>query len=316
MGKTVKTVKTVLGEVKTEDMGYTSVHEHIVTVIGKTPPECTEEECEFVIGELKKAKASGLDTIIEVSPCADPIQLKYIAERSPVNIICSTGFYHFWSDAEKEYSIEQFLEHMLCEAENGVGGTGIMPGVIKIASYLPNLRPCEVRALTAAGMAQKITGLPMCVHSATGTRYQQYLIEAAGADMEKVYFSHLESPTDRENRTLQMQIDYIENTIKRGSYVSFNGFLYPVYLDPGELAEMILRTIERGYAHKLLLSMDCFWTYSDGKRKFVNEEKDPSVLDRTYPFLMTDVLPWLRGIGVSDSDIEKMICGNVRELFG
>jgi phosphotriesterase-related protein len=309
-----KMVRTVLGEIKPEQMGNTSVHEHLCGLI-PTPPECISEERAYVIEELKKAKEAGLDTIIEVTPFADPYQLQYIAERSPVNIIACTGFYLHWTEEQKQYSIEQFLEHIVMEAEKGIGGSGILPGVIKIASQRSTLQPHEVRVLTAAGMAQKITGLPLCVHSVTGTRYQQYLIEAGGADMEKVYFSHLESPSDRENRTLPQHINYIENTMKRGSYVSYNGFDFPTYLNPAELAEFIKQPIEHGFVNRLLLSMDFYWTYRDGKRRFWFDETDPNVVNRTYPHLMTHVLPWLKEIGVNDDDIDCMLRRNVYALF-
>ena len=155
----------------------------------------------------------------------------------------------------------------------------------------------------------------MCVHSATGTRYQQYLIEAGGADMEKVYFSHMESPTDREGRTLPMQIDYIIQTMEKGSLVSFNGYGFPLYLDPNQIQEMVTAIVERGYAHKFLLSMDTYWGYKDGKRQFMYEQHDPSVTRRTYPFLMTDALPWLKSFGIPEEAIGRMLRDNVHKLF-
>ena len=309
-----KMVKTVLGEIHPEQMGNTSVHEHLCALV-PTPSECVTEERNFIIEELIKAKEAGLDTLIDVTPWMDPDQIQYIAERSPVNIIACTGFYLNWTAEEKQFSTEQFVEHIVNEAENGIKGSKILPGVIKIASRQPILLPCEVRALTAAGRAQKITGLPLCVHSATGTRAQQYLIEAGGANMEKVYFSHLESPTDRENRTVAMQVDYIVNTMERGSYVSYNGFGFPIYLDPAELAEFVKQPIARGFANRLLLSMDCYWTYINGKRRFWHDETAPYVRDRTYPYLMTHALPWLKEIGISDDDIDCMLRRNVYELF-
>ena len=308
-------INTVLGKISPSKMGNTSVHEHMSGAMLKTASEHLPKEREYVVGELIKAKQAGLDTIIEVSQCppVEPAHILAIAKRSPVNIVISTGFYCFWSDEQKEYTTDQFLEHILYEAANGIGGTGIMPGVIKIASYRPILLPCEVRALTAAGRAQKITGLPMCVHSSTGARYQQYLIEAAGANMEKVYFSHLESPTDRENRTPQMQIDYMLSIMERGSYVSLNGFCYPDYIDPDYMGEMVRQTVEAGYIHKLMLSLDGWWQYRDGGEQwFVNED----ARKRSYPFLMTEVVPYLKDNGVSDEDVDTMLRKNPAELFG
>ena len=307
-------VNTVLGKIKASQMGVTSVHEHISGALIKTVPEYLDEEAECVVNELVRAKETGLDTIIEVSQCPrlEPEQLMKIAKRSPVNIVCSTGFYCFWTDEEKKYSIDQFLEHILYEAENGIGGSGIMPGVIKIASYRPILLPCEIRALTAAGRAQKLTGLPMCVHSSTGTRYQQYLIEAAGANMDKVYFSHMESPTDRENRTPGMQIEYMLETMRRGSYVSLNGFCYPAYIDPNYMGDMVKKTVEAGFGHKLLLSLDGWWQYREGKRWFVDKDET----GRRYPYLMETVVPWLTEYGVSRKDLDTMLIDNVAALFG
>jgi predicted metal-dependent phosphotriesterase family hydrolase len=112
-----------------------------------------------------------------------------------------------------------------------------------------------------------------------------------------------------------MQVDYIVNTMERGSYVSFNGFGFQIYLDPADLAEFIKQPIARGFANRLLLSMDCFWTYRNGKRRFVYDETAPYVRDRTYPYLMTHALPWLKEIGVNDDDIDLMLRKNVYELF-
>jgi len=316
-------VRTVMGEIPAEKMGNTSVHEHLTSAFSITPPEFIRDEQEFAIEQLHKAKESGLDTVIEVSACprVKPDFIRYIAERSPVNIVACTGFYcaPWFTDEEKSYSIEQFLEHMLYEAEYGIEGSGLLPGVLKTGSFRPTIQPCEVRSLTAAGMAQKMTGLPLCVHSSTGSRYQQYLIEAAGADMEKVYFSHLESPTDRENRTLPMQIDYIENTMKRGSYVSINGFCYPPYLDPNEPAEMVRQICERGYAHKMLLSLDWGWEFKNGKRNFSYQDREnlePEVKARNWAFLMSYVVPFLHGYGIAESDLNLMLRDNVYKLFG
>ena len=134
--------------------------------------------------------------------------------------------------------------------------------------------------------------------------------------MEKVYFSHLESPTDREARTPAMQIDYMIGTMERGSYVSLNGFCYPTYMDPDEVGEMVKQSVVRGYGHKMLLSLDWWWKYVDGKLWFVYQEKDPGYVGvRNWAFLMTHVVPYLHDYGVPQADIEKMLRDNVHNLF-
>jgi len=303
-------------------MGNTSVHEHLITAdyfhtfLDKLEPhEFSQEECDFAIAELQLAKDAGLDTLVEVSAMADPCQLKYIAQRSPVNIIASTGFYKNFSKEQQTFTAEQFCNHIVYENEKGLRGTGVMPGVIKIATFMPKLHPWEVRALFGAGMAQKITGLPMCVHSATGTRYQQYIIEAAGANMEKVYFSHMESPTDREGRTVDMQVDYIIDTMERGSYVSFNGFAAPEYLPPEAIGELVVKVVERGYSHMLMLSLDHGFGWKKDLTQTIADAQNANAERRTFAKLMTDVVPWLGKIGIAEKDINNMISANSQKLF-
>lgn len=312
--------RTVLGHIPAANMGNTSVHEHLITAdyfhtfLDKLEPhEFCKQECEFAIAELQLAKDAGLDTLVEVSAMADPRQLKYIAERSPVNIIASTGFYKNFSKEQQAYTAEQFRDQIVYENEKGLRGSGVMPGVIKIATFMPKLHPWEVRALFGAGLAQKITGLPMCVHSATGTRYQQYIIEAAGADMGKVYFSHMESPTDREGRTVDMQVDYIIDTMERGSYVSFNGFVAPEYLTLEAIGELVTKVVERGYSHMLMLSLDHGLGWKKDWAKTISD-KQPG--RRTFASLMADVVPWLSEIGIADKDIKNMISANAQKFFG
>jgi len=314
--------RTVLGEIPANQMGNTSVHEHLITAeyfhtfLDKlVPHEFSQEECDFAIAELQLAKDAGLDTLVEVSAMADPRQLKYIAERSPVNIITSTGFYKNFSKEQQEFTAEQFRDHIVYENEKGLRGSGVMPGVIKIATFMPKLHPWEVRALFGAGMAQKITGLPMCIHSATGTRYQQYIIEAAGANMEKVYFSHMESPTDREGRTVDMQVDYIIDTMEKGSYVSFNGFVAPEYLSPEAIGELVTKVVKRGYSHMLMLSLDHGLGWKRDLTKTIADAQGVNANRRTFASLMTDVVPWLGEIGIADKDIKNMISLNAQKLF-
>jgi len=314
--------RTVLGEIPANQIGNTSIHEHLITAdyfhsfLDKLEPhEFSQEECDFAVEELKLAKAAGLDTLVEVSAMADPRQLKYIAQRSPVNIIASTGFYKNFSKEQQGYTAEQFRDHIVFENEKGLRGTGVIPGVIKIATFMPKLHPWEVRALFGAGMAQKITGLPMCVHSATGTRYQQYIIEAAGANMEKVYFSHMESPTDREGRTVDMQVDYIIDTMERGSYVSFNGFVAPEYLPEEAIGELVTKVVSRGYSHMLMLSLDHHFGWKKDLQQTIADAKNGDASRRTFASLMTDVLPWLCNIGIADKDIKNMITSAAQKLF-
>jgi hypothetical protein len=55
--------------------------------------------------------------------------------------------------------------------------------------------------------------------------------------------------------------------------------------------------MERGYGDRQVATMDLIWSYPDGKRKILWEDKNEDGLNRTYAYLLERAVPWMRSGG-------------------
>lgn len=217
---TAKAIPTATGQVFPEQMGITSVHEHIVM---PTDPVQREKSFAFAVSELKKAKALGLNTIMDVGPPDEIKGIKEVSEASGVNVVCCTGFY-LLKDEQQTLSVEDFENHMRREVEEGIQGTQIRPGVIKLSTRKLPITDAEKNLLIAGARIQKRYGLTICTHAVSGCAEQQQILERAGADLRHCYFSHVEASFGWGGRTVEQEIDYLQGVVEKGSSLSFNNF--------------------------------------------------------------------------------------------
>ena len=305
-------ISTATADLAPGDLGITSAHEHIpIDKAGRH----RNDVLDFAIRELKAARKLGLRTIVEVSPERDVRSVRRVSEAAEVNVIVCTGFYNFDEEA-RQCTEEQFYRHMMHEITEGIDNTEIRPGVVKIASHNALPLPHEVRALRGAGKAQATTGLPLCVHSVTGCKAQQQIIGDAGADLRKVYFSHVEAEFGWEGRSIDEEVEVLLEIVERGSVLCYNNFGNVAHTKEENLHAIIKALIDNGYADHQLATMDTVWGYEDGERKILWEDINPEGKDRMYGYLLSHALPRLRNAGISEEDIRKMIMDTPRRLFG
>lgn len=299
-------------------MGFCSVHEHIIT--REYPQEKREEVIRYATERLNKAYSVGVRTIVDASPVVDIELLREVVAQTPMQVIASTGFYLGNDDLYKTYSVDDFLSHIMNEMEYGIGGTGIMPGLIKVATQSPNLdsnlRDWEIKKLTAAGIAQKETGLPVCVHSVCGFESQEKVLREAGADMSRVYFSHVEANQGWNGRSFEEEVKLIEEVLDRGSSLSFNNFNNWTHTPEECMARLIRRLSEDGYADHLMATMDFVWFFKDDKPYVLWEDICEDKDQRDYAYLVTHVQPWMRSHGIPESVIHAMNYENPARIFG
>ncbi|HEX6891204.1 MAG TPA: hypothetical protein VF141_10925 [Chryseolinea sp.] len=306
-----KTIPTATGNILPNDMGITSVHEHVP--IPKDPAE-RDKSLSFAITELEKARQLGLQTIVAVGPTEDVRAIREVSAATKVNIICCTGFYVL-KDEQQTFGEKDFARHMTDEIENGIQGSDIKPGVIKVATRALPLTQAEINLLTAAAKIQKQHGLPMCIHSVTGCAEQQLILEKGGANLEHCYFSHVEATFGWSGRNVDQEIDYLEGVVKKGSTLCFNNFGNWNHTKPEDLARIITQLTRRGYDDKMVATMDLIWSFENSQLKILWEDTNEGGKDRTYSYLIRKVVPWLKENNVSQSTIDKLIVDNPRKLF-
>lgn len=195
-------IMTVNGPIKPEDLGFTSMHEHILvnsSVFQKKleelaledPPVKPEDPVslenigllqrnmilshdagdmsdeEVMTAEVADFKTAGGAAIVDQSPPglrSNLAAIKRISENTGVHIITSTGLYteESWPEEFKQMSQDAYAKFMLDEVENGIADTGIKPGNIKIG--VSNLSNQQVELLRAAARVSNETGLSITVH--------------------------------------------------------------------------------------------------------------------------------------------------------
>ena len=122
------------------------------------------------------------------------------------------------------------------------------------------------------------------------------LLKEDGAIMEKTVLCHTNKMKD---------INYFIKLLDTGANLCFEGADRPMWATDTECAENILRLVEMGYQKQLLLSMDAgrnVWQKGYMKRqgKIVNG----------ISYLLTDFVPLMRKVGVSDEAIMDMLVHN------
>jgi phosphotriesterase-related protein len=195
-------IMTVRGPIDPDDLGFTSMHEHILcdcsVMVKRTEdkiPEyipvektekltlenigfhmtnhsltldnCSMEDVEVMTQEVMDFKESGGEAIVEMSTpglrCNVP-GLKLISEATDVHIIATTGLYtgDSWPDEFQGKSVDELTTYMLDEIENGIEDTGIKPGAIKVA--VTELTTDEEHSLRAAARVSQETGFSIHIH--------------------------------------------------------------------------------------------------------------------------------------------------------
>ncbi len=166
---------TVTGEISAAKIGKTLHHEHIlVDFIGADSIGYNrwnkEKVVKKVLPYLLEIKKLGYNTIIECTPAylgRDPKLLKMLSEKSGLQILTNTGYYAAGAKYIPKHglteSAEQLANRWIDEAKNGIEGTEIYPGFIKISVENTPLNKISRKVVEAACITHKETGLQLCL---------------------------------------------------------------------------------------------------------------------------------------------------------
>ena len=309
--KSSNAIPTVTGEISPGQMGITSAHEHIQL---QSDPAQRGKSMAFAINDLKRAKELGMKTIIDVTPTRDVTGLKEVSLATGVNVVCCTGFY-LLKDDQQTLKISDFENHMIREIEDGIQGTQIRPGVIKVAVRGLPITEGERNVLIAAANVQKRYNMPVCTHAVSGCGEQQEILEQAGADLNHCYFSHVEATFGWSGRSVDQEIEYLAKVVEKGSTLSFNNFGNWNHTKPEDLAMIINELVKRGFDDRMVATMDLTWSFDNDNLKILWSDTNEGGEDRTYSYLLRKAVPWMKENGVPEKSVNKFILDNPRRIF-
>ena len=320
------TVSTLIGEIDCNMLGTTLMHEHVLFFSGPRldnsgytpiPDDLRNETVDFAVSMLNDAARVGINTVVDLTPYR-PIELyDQIAKRTQVKIIASTGFYRrakipgLWAEMEDQKQMEDLLRKELTE---GIDGTGIKAGIIKVAAESLPLTDWEKKVFQAAAKVNKINNAPIATH--VGTRTQFDFLINAGANPNQLLLSHVD--TGRRGRTLEQFGEELISIAKEGGYLEVDTFGQNFYTPWNDLVFLLRFLCDAGYANRVIISIDSNWHWRDGKKIFEGADEpffDPNAANRTFAYMITDAVPMLLKSGFSMKEINTFLIDNPRNYF-
>lgn len=302
-------VLTVSGPVAPEKLGPTLVHEHVlVDFIGadQVDPSRYDADQVFAVAlpHLEAVKKRGFRTLFEATPAylgRDPALLRRLAEASGLQIVTNTGYYgaakdkHVPPQAYRE-APEQLAARWTREFREGIDGTGVRPGFLKIGVDAGPLSHIDRKLVDAGALCHLETGLTIGVHTGNGEAALDVLatLEGRGVAPSAYVWIHAQNEKDR---------DIHVRAAEAGTWVEFDGVGWGS-LD-GHL-EAVTDLAGRGLLHKVLISQDAGWYH-------VGEPGGGTYKPHTA--LFDDFLPALRKRGLTDDDVETLLVRNPARAF-
>jgi phosphotriesterase-related protein len=312
------TINSVLGPIAPAQLGFTLMHEHVLVCASglyESYPDLLGPDREArAIDCLKRAKAGGIDTIVDATTFdlgRNAPLLAAVAKSSGVNIINVTGW---WLDVPRfmhGVGPNQMAREFIRDIVEGFRGTAIKAGMLKCAADAEGVTPQLETMARAVARAHRETGVPIMVHSfPTGhvARRQIKIFKEEGVDLTRVKIDHCNDTTDTE---------YLKWILDQGCYLGLDRY-------PGRNVSPHMRTVtlkkllDDGYGDRLCPSHDCICLHIHNERAdgSIPEQHDFALGNPDqYLYMHRHVIPELRSMGASDADIRTLFVDNPRRFF-
>jgi phosphotriesterase-related protein len=319
-------INAVSGSVEADKIGLTLIHEHFLFGYpgwygDLTMAPFNREDCiQKGISMARGVQTCGVETVVDCTPNEmgrDPLILKEIAEKTGLNIICSTGFYfekesapiyfkvrRLYGNVENEI-YEMFHKEITC----GIGTTGIKAGVVKLASSRDAVTRYEQSFFRAAARISRELRTPLITHTQEGKQgpEQAQLLIENGADPKRIMIGHICGSTD---------IDYMLRTLKQGVFIGFDRFGVEGTVGTpadSDRQSCLAKLIDLGYANQILISHDYvnYWLGRPG----IAEKMGETLKNWQPTHIFQNILPALKNGGITAEQIRTMMVDNPRRLL-
>jgi phosphotriesterase-related protein len=302
-------IMTVNGPVPTSKAGITLTHEHIlVDFIGADSIIESRWERAKVIDRslpyLRQIKELGCKTFVDCTPAylgRDPLILKSLSDSTGLNIITNTGYY---GANNNKYiprfafteSPDQLAEKWIKEWKNGIDGTGIKPGFIKIAVNRDSLSEFHKKLVRAAARAHLKTGLIIASHTGPSLPAFEQLavLEEEGVSPEAFIWVHAMNEKGKAS---------LIKAAQTGAWISLDNLNEK---NVGEVLNTIKILKENKLLNKILLSHDAGW---------YDPAKENGGVYRGYSTLFEKLIPALREEKFSEKEIKQILVSNPAKAF-
>jgi phosphotriesterase-related protein len=307
----MKQIHTIKGPVDVDSLGLILPHEHLFTDLGgpqapnyaQAEPSAVEQIVEPYLAE---AYTAGITALVECSTVGvgrNLAVLQSLANRTPIHIVAPTGVYRdaYIPESLRNVGEDELANLWTTELTQGIEGSAVRAGFIKLAMSDEGPTALEVRNLRAAVKASQRTGAVIASHTIGGkvARMEMDILENAGLDLRRFIWVHAQTESDGS---------ILKEAARRGAYLELDSVGAPYQSQP-ELLETVITLIDAGLTDHLLLSHDAGW-YNPA-----NMNGLPDDGYRGYTALVKEFIPGLSMRGVDAKDIHRLTVENPIQAF-
>lgn len=317
-------IQSVTGKIELDDLGRTLMHEHLLVGYAGweadtvRPGMSRADMIAVCVDRIEELKTGGIDSMLDPCPSdlgRDVELIAEVAQRTGFKIICATGLYKeaeggtaYWKFRSNfGPQVEAMAEIFIRELTEGVGGTGIRAGIIKVASGHGAITDYERTVLEAAAKASVATGAPVTTHTDQGKLgdEQQAILTAHGVPAHRIIIGHSCGTADH---------DYHMKIVRGGSYLGFDRFGLDL-IQPDDLrVSSLAKVVQAGGAAQVVVSHDTVWCWRG--QPIPDMGALSMVAPNWHPLHFTrNIAPRLRAAGVTAEQIDMMMVDNPRRFF-
>ncbi len=316
-------IQTVTGGTTPDRLGRTLMHEHLLIgypgsdVDWVNPGPSRRERVERCVERIEEMKGLGYTALLDPCPSdlgRDVELMAEVAQRTRFQLICATGLYKeaegataYWKFRMNFGSVvDAMADLFIRELSEGIAGTGIRAGIIKVGTGHGTLTQYEKAVFEAAAKASLATGAPITTHTDEG-RYgddQQAFLVGHGVPAHRIVIGHSCGTSDTA---------YHSKIARGGSYLGFDRFGLDLLHPDAERVASLARLVKEGFGRQIVVSHDSVWCWNGTPFPPAIGEQMEKIWNPTH--FATRIVPRLREAGVSESEIDALVLDNPRRFF-
>jgi phosphotriesterase-related protein len=243
-----------------------------------------------------------------------------VSRAAKLHIILCTGFYRemqvgaYWVKSKadaiwpvvRQRSAQELADMCILEITEGVHGSSVRAGCIKLATSTKDLTPDERKTFRAGALAHLATGVPITTHCTAPVAHVSQLssLTEDGVDPARVVIGHTAGHIVNET-------DTVREWMKRGAtFLPTNLRMDSDWEFWGEFVRAVRGLFDEGLGEHLVLGLD--WAFETEQGPFVPCTFMPPP---PYRYMFSHTLPRLRKLGLEEAHVVQMLVKNPARIL-
>jgi phosphotriesterase-related protein len=307
--------------VPADELGVVAVHEALLSVVpgAQYAPDVSLDRAEIfetLRAWLLKFRAAGGGTVVDSTGMfhgRDLALLETLARATGVHVVASTGmgpeellggyFLTPQTNPPTPWPAERFADLFTQEVTEGM----VVPrlerraaaGLVTTTGTRGGLTPTDESLFRGAARTALATGVAATIRYGADVAAELELVLAEGLPADRVLVGGLDR-TDAVAAGAPLAV------ARRGAYVGIDhvGADDDGHVDDARRAQLVQELVDAGHADRVILSCNA-----------VGVAKGHHAPDRPVAHLLTGFVPRLRGLGLTEEDLRRILVDNPRELL-